>query len=305
MKKKSEPAQSLLTVEPNRKFTLNKDGFIGNLYCPKKNEYNGKALVLFGGSDGYFSLSCLVAEQFMKRGITILAIAYWNQPGLPKAYKKVPIEPVEKAARWLKNNGYSKVGLWGISKGAELALIAGSEFTDLISCVIAVCPINCCVQGIDKKSKNKLLPCSSWSYNNVELPYARLKYSKLKLLKDMLKHREVRMCSFYEDAVTNAPKEALIPVENINGPVLFLSADDDAMWPAKKASEAMMTRLKNYDFPYEYQHYNYKYASHFLIPYKLKSVKMFAVERKYPDKCMESNLDSFEKTLEFLKRWQL
>lgn len=302
-KKKQEPAQSLLTMKPKRKFTLHSDGFIGSLYCPKNDEYIGKALVMFGGSDGYFSLSCLIAEKFAERGITVLALAYWNQPGLPEAFEKVPIEPVEKAAKWLKENGYEKVGLWGVSKGAELALIAGSVFTDLISCVVAVCPINFCCQGIDKGKKKKLLPCSSWSYHGQELPYAHLQYSKGTMMKDIFKYREIRMRSFYENGVGNAPEEALIPVENIHGPVLLLSADQDAMWPAREVAQTMMKRLEKHGFPYVHKHYSYKYASHFLIPYKLKSVRMFAVERKYPDKCMESNMDSFEKTLAFLKEW--
>lgn len=56
-------------------------------------------------------------------------------------------------------------------------------------------------------------------------------------------------------------------------------------------------------FSYVFRHYHYEYASHFLIPYQLKSVRMFVIERKYPDQCMESNLDSFEKTLKFLGEW--
>ncbi len=51
--------------------------------------------------------------------MTILALAYWNEPGLP--------------------DGFEKVGLWGISIGAELALLAGDMIQLLISCVTAVC----------------------------------------------------------------------------------------------------------------------------------------------------------------------
>lgn len=111
------------------------------------------------------------------------------------------------------------------------------------------------------------------------------------------------MRSCYENAVKNAPEEAKIPVERINGPILFLSAKKDGMWPAAEAAELMMKRLDEKKFPFIHKHCSYEYASHFLIPYKLKSVNMFAVERRYPEACMKSNLDSFEKTLDFLKRW--
>lgn len=139
---------------------------------------------MFGGSDGYFSLTCLIAKTFIKRGITVLAIAYWNRPGLPQVYEKVPVESVEKAARWLRGSGYGKISLWGISKGAELALIAGSLLTELISCVVAVCPINICCQGIQKGNGKKLglLDCSSWSFRGRQLPRARLGFAKKEFL---------------------------------------------------------------------------------------------------------------------------
>lgn len=308
MRRKGEPAEGLLTMEPARKLTLERDGFIGWYYEPEQDFYEGKALVMVGGSDGYFSLTCLIAEQFVKRGLAVLALAYWNRPGLPDAYERIPIEPVEKAALWLKNNGRSRVGLWGISKGAELALLAGSIFTELISCVVAVCPINVCCEGMRKSGgtsakKMGMLNCSSWSYRGKELPWAGLSFRKGRIVRDMLREKGVCMRSCYENVVKAAPSQAKIKVERINGPVLFLSAEQDGMWPAREAAEAMMKRLDDQRFPYAHAHYHYAYASHFLLPYKLNSVKMFAIERKYPERCMESNLDSFEKTLAFLKRW--
>ena len=98
-----------------------------------------------------YSLTRLVAEQYIKRGLTVLTLAYWNMPGLPRRFEKIPIETVEKPALWLRCNGYDKVGLWGISMGAELALIAGSLLPGLISCVVAVSPINLVGQGIDSR----------------------------------------------------------------------------------------------------------------------------------------------------------
>lgn len=303
MKNKKEPALELLTIEPNKKITIKENGFHGWLYQPEVDAYPGKALIMMGGSDGYFSLTCYVAEQFVKQGITVLALAYWNLPGLPGEFGEVPIEPVEKAAQYLKTCGIQKVGLWGISKGAELALIAGSLFQDLISSVVAVCPINVCSQGFAQGKSITPLEEASYSYQGKGLPFAKLRFNKKRILKDMLKHREVRINSCYENVVENAPEEARIKVENIRGPVLLLSATQDAMWPAEEAGKAIMKRLEEKKFPYTYKHYNYEYASHFLIPVKLKSARMFAIERKYPEKCWKSNMDSFEKTLEFLKEW--
>ena len=46
---------------------------------------------------------------------------------------------------------YEKVGLWGISKGAELALTAGSLLPKLVNAVIAVAPMNTVCQGFVKE----------------------------------------------------------------------------------------------------------------------------------------------------------
>lgn len=158
MKTNAERARERLTLKSKTEFTLKKDSFIGALYQPEQDEYPGKVVIMFGGSDGIYNLTKLVAEQYVKRGMTVLALAYWNEPGLPDSFEKVPVESVEKAVLWLRGQEFAKVGLWGISMGAELALLAGSLMPELISCVTAVCPTNICGQGFVKKKA-----FSSWS----------------------------------------------------------------------------------------------------------------------------------------------
>ena len=300
MKTNAERAREQLTLMPKTEFTLERDGFIGALYQPERNEYHGKAIIMFSGSDGIYSLTKLVAEQYVKRGMTVLALAYWNEPGLPDGFEKVPVESVEKAALWLRGQGFEKVGLWGISMGAELALLAGSLMPELISCVTAVCPTNICSQGFAKK-KSIQLECSAFSWCGEELPWVRLKLSKVAILRDSLRERSVCLRSCYEDAVLHAPEEAQIKVENIGGPVLLLYPEYDAMWPSELSAEKIRARLKEKNFAYPCKCFTYKYASHMLAPVKSRSTVMFQIERKYPEQCWESDMDAFEKTLAFWK----
>ena len=298
--KKRTSANLLLTLTPIHSFSLEHNGFIGHLYQPEQNEYPGKALIFFGGSERMYSLTRLVAEQYIKRGLTVLTLAYWNMPGLPRRFEKIPIETVEKPALWLRCNGYDKVGVWGISMGAELALIAGSLLPGLISCVVAVSPINLVGQGIDSR-RMKLLSCSSWSFRDKELPYVKLRMRWGSIIRDLVRRRSMSVRACYKDVISHIPEKAVIKVEKITGPVLCLSARNDDMWPAAEAGDAMMERLEQKGFAWPHEHICYEYASHLLVPYKLKSARIFAIERKYPEKCMESNLDSLEKTLAFLK----
>ena len=290
-----------LTLEPAHTFSLEADGFVGCLYEPERDEYPGKAVVMFGGSDGIYPLTRLTAEEYVKRGMTALALAYWGQPGLPDRFERVPVEPVERAALWLREHGYEKAGLWGISKGAELALIAGSLMPELVSCVTAVCPMSICCQGFQKKTGVKPLNCSSWSWQSQELPWAKLRFSKREILRDSLRERGVCLRSCYLDAIRNAPEAAQIQAERIAGPLLLIYPERDGMWPSELAVEKLYARLQRHGFSYPVKRLSYPYASHMLIPITSRSAAMFAVEREHPAECRASDMDAFEKTLAFWK----
>lgn len=96
------------------------------MFQPETDKYPGKALICFSGSDGGIELARTLAGVFQARGLTTLALAYVLEEGLPQQFSAVPIDTLEAAAKRLHDMGYEKVGLWGISKGAELALVAGS-----------------------------------------------------------------------------------------------------------------------------------------------------------------------------------
>lgn len=299
MKSNAERAREQLTLTPDVAFSLQEDGFLGALYRPRQDEYPGKAVIQFGGSDGIYPLTQMAAEVFVQRGITVLALAYWNEPGLPDAFERVPVEPVEKAALWLLEHGYKQVGLWGISMGAELALLAGSLMPGLISSVAAVCPTQISTQGFVKKKGIQQLECSAFSWRGKDIPWARLQFSKAAVLRDCLKEKSMCLRSCYLDAVQNAQEEAQIPVERICGPILLLYPQHDAMWPSEIAAEKIVQRLKAHGFAYPVKQVGYQYASHMLIPIKTRSKAMFQVERKHPEECRKSDLDSLEQALAF------
>jgi hypothetical protein len=51
-----------------------------------------------------------------------------------------------------------------------------------------------------------------------------------------------------------AVESARIPVENIKGPVLCVSAKQDEMWPSTEMSDEVMNRLDAHRFPYVHEH---------------------------------------------------
>jgi hypothetical protein len=61
-----------------REFRIAENRFHGILYPPEQNEYADKVLILFGGSDGNFQSTRKLVEMFSTKGITVMALAYWN-----------------------------------------------------------------------------------------------------------------------------------------------------------------------------------------------------------------------------------
>lgn len=288
-------------------YRVETDGFHGELFQPEQDTYPGKVLICFSGSDGKFELARMLAAAFRSHGLTALALAYVMEKGLPDQFYHVPIDPLEAAAKRLHEMGYEKVGLWGISKGAELALTAGSLLPGLVNAVVAVAPISTVCQGFAKKKGVKLLPGSSWSFHGEELPYTSFGLKKFPfghVLRKSLAARELTMYDLYLPAVQEPNPAAVIQVEKITGPVLLISSRMDTMWTSELAAEQVMDRLRQHDFPYFYQHLRYDYGGHLFVPVEFWMTKLFKGDRgrnKGPGR--KARMDSLIKTLDFVSRW--
>jgi hypothetical protein len=91
---------------------------------------------------------------------------------------------------------------------------------------------------------------SSWTYQNKELPFVPVNEEAVPfLIKGDL--RGVFETMLKDSA---AAEKALIKVENINGPVLLVSATKDEICPSAPMADKMIKRLKNKKFPYYNKH---------------------------------------------------
>lgn len=288
-------------------YHLKADGFHGELFCPEQDSYPGKALICFSGSDGRFEWSRRLAQVFQSHGLTALALAYVMEEGLPKAFYHVPIDPLEAAAKRLHGMGYEKVGLWGISKRAELALTAGSLLPELVNAVAAVAPMNTVCQGFSMGKGISLMPGSTWMYHGEEIPYTPFGLDRFPLghvLRESIRAREITMYDLYIPLVNDPNPAAVIRVEQITGPILLISSKMDTMWPSEAAAEQIMKRLRECDFSHSYQHLSYDYGGHLFVPMELSLAKFFRGDRgKYKELSRETRMDSLTKTLEFVTRW--
>ena len=109
-----------------KKANVRTEGFEGILY--PGNGRKDKVLIVMSGSNGGMKLTRQAAEFYQKNGFPALALALFKTKQTPKDLSRVPVEYVENAIAWLKKQGYERIGIDGMSKGSEMALVAASMF---------------------------------------------------------------------------------------------------------------------------------------------------------------------------------
>ena len=233
---------------------LRQDGLYGELYLPAAAGGRRPAIVLMGGSEGGLDIISGMAADFARQGYAALALAYWKEQGLPQTLELIPLEYFDKAVGWLKARPEvdpKGIGAIGWSRGSEAALLLGSRNPD-VHAVVAVAPSGIVWAGINYNTgTNK----SAWSVGAAPLPFA----SPVGSLYRADSMRDMFAAAMPE--VQSHP-ETEIPIERINGPVLFLSGGDDHLWPSRQQSERMMARLKAKGFRHAYAHLTYDGAGH-------------------------------------------
>lgn len=294
-------------------FDVGQDGFHGFLHTPAADSdraarFAGKALIVMGGSEGNENIPRDLGARFAHEGVTALGLCYWNAPGLPRELVEVPVESVERAAGLLRSRGFERIGVYGISKGGELALLAASLMPD-ISCAVALSPLDHVMPGITGSGSllsKGVAVRSSWTWRDEPLPCVPggmcLPYASI--VRRSLRGRQLDMRFVYERMLGDATEQSAIKVELIRGPVLLVSPARDSMWPSDEACRRIELRLRAHSHPWEVERLSYGHASHIIVPMDTGMLKLFREERQFPRECAASREDAFGRVLDFLERWR-
>jgi len=184
---------------------------------------------------------------------------------LPPDLVEIPFEYFSAAMSWLTmqprvNSG--ALGVMGRSRGAELALLLGSRFPQIRSAV-AYCPSGIVWNGL---RGNRLADLSAWQTADRGVPFASLTGVELADLRSRtFQLNPVELTPLFEAALDRPiPEEAIIPVEQINGPILLISGDDDRMWPSARMGDQIVDRLLRYRHRFPVHHRRYAQAGHLM-----------------------------------------
>jgi dienelactone hydrolase len=211
------------------------------------------ALLILGGSEGGTAGVRRLAAPFAAQGYAVLALSYFGAEGLPQNLDQIPLEYFATGLRWLaarREVDDTRIGVFGISKGGEAALLVASRNPQIRATVAGV-PSNVAWQGIIRPAWDNR---SSWSEGGRPLPYLSYDFS----------HGFSSILALYEGALATAAQhpEAEIPVERINGPVLLISGRADRLWPSSAMSDAVVARLRAHNFRFPVQHLAFADAGH-------------------------------------------
>ncbi|GKV56130.1 acyl-CoA thioesterase [Sporosarcina sp. NCCP-2222] len=283
---------------------VNEQGIVGTLFHSSNSIPKPTLLVggrWIGRRDLRISCSLLAS-----RGFNVLSLGYWGMDPLSSELVNIPLELVGNAIQWLKQKkeiATDFIGMHGTSKGAELALLAAVHFKE-IKAVVALngSPVALC--GIVPWTDEAELP-PAWTFEGKPISYAR-RDNSVEIAKTCSALREagknpLRTWYDYLTADPEITKQATIPVENINGPILLISGMEDACFDSVGLNEIAMKRLGTNKFKHEYEHLTYERAGHEIgIPNISISASEFTGGTKFDT--AQASQDSWEKTIDFFKR---
>jgi dienelactone hydrolase len=136
-------------VDPKVRITRVRDrGLVGTFYEPP-GDGRHPAMIVLVGSGGGIPPPSGPAGGLASRGYAVLALAYFNTERLPSTLSNIPLEYFGTALEWLASQSSvdpDRIGVYGHSRGAELALLLGVVYQRL-RLVVAVAPSNVVNRG--------------------------------------------------------------------------------------------------------------------------------------------------------------
>ena len=260
---------------------VSSNGFYG-LYCaPAPHSGRRVPVLVFGGSEGGL-VTAPTAELLASRGFPALALAYFDEPGLPNALDRIPLEYFARAASWLGAQPGADAQLltaWGDSRGSEAALLIGAYFPGIVHAVIAGSPSSV-VNGPISLTHPVPYTDPAWTLGGQPLPVG------LPL----------------DDPTSWGDPAGVIPVQKIRGPVLLLVGADDGVWPSPAYAKAIMSRLDENHDRYLHQELVFPNAGHAVggaFPYDVGTVIFTA-----PDATLLMGGTSFGNSVAETSAWQ-
>ena len=221
-------------------------------------------LVYFGGSEGGNSMSkasnSFERNKYLDAGYAVLAVGYFKMPGLPEELDRISLDSIyEKVieTQQLPFINSQCVAVMGGSKGAELALLLASLYSDINGAVaLAGSHVSFASPSLRTGAST-----ASFQHNGRDIPFVQIPNGAIPsmLAGDFREAYKIALKEGGNDTVN-----AVIRAEDIKGPVLLISGENDHIWPSAEMSEKVINRLEENKFSYPYEHIIAPGGDHFV-----------------------------------------
>lgn len=268
------------------------DGVVRGEFVRPPDDRTGPGVLLLHGSFGEPLTDH--ASLLASRGYPTLALRYYGPPDpLPDDLAEVPVENVFEALAWLAGRPAvtGSIAVAGASKGGELALLTGA-LADDVDAVVSYAGSGVVFQGIETRG-------SSWTHGGEPVPF--VPYAR------DADFSGPRLRDAYDATLDAASAEriddATIPVEDVDGPLLLFSPEDDAMWSSERQQRYAAERREANGRSVE--HVTYPGAGHWIegrvsLPSQHADRREGFAQGGTPAGNGRANVDSWERTLEVL-----
>lgn len=251
-------------VYTTRTTEIKQNGLTGVLVSPVECAPVHAILVL-GGSEG--GIPARSAAEMAQRGLIAFGLAYFGLEGMKPNIDLLPLEHFAQGIDELRSlaPGAKCCAVIGGSKGSEAALAFAAYLRVPLKGVILISGSSSAFEGFAERATTK---ASSWTVGGQPIPYTPYVELDQKAMAEMFPQGYTKppvLLPLYRASILGPEgPRGLLPIENVQSPILFLSGADDQMWPAAQMSETAVSRARLLGFKFDIEHVSYPETGHLL-----------------------------------------
>ena len=233
------------------------EGFALRVYRPAEESDAAPGVVVVPGSTGVSAMAP-TAALLAAHGYVAAVLGYMQEPGLPSAFRRVPVEVIAAGMRAfaaLPGVDSGRVGVVAVSVGTVAALVALSgDGAPPVGAVVVVAPTHVVWQALAEGGPPPEEPMLT--RDGQDLPYVPIRGEKLlgqivrtrfaSLFSRGRRSAALSLLAAYQGglAAHDAVTAAAIPAERIDAPILAVAGEADAMWPSAAMAQALLDRRR-------------------------------------------------------------
>lgn len=230
----------------------------GAFFATPEGEGPFPAIILLGGSEGGDRGARGSAKRFLAQGYAVLGMPYYSPawgdqkqqfPGLPRAFANIPVDRAETARAWLAARSDVRgedIGIYGVSKGAEFALLAGEKIEGFAA-IAAIVPTDVVWEGWGAGET-----VSSFSWQGEPLPFVPYEGMGEEFANPTGPNGRPRLRLPHDKGRNANPDRAVaarIAVDRIDEPVLVAGGDADLVWNSGEMAQIIAERRAEAGLP--------------------------------------------------------